>query len=99
MKTYMVNFTTGFCCSPVCVQFRSVLFLQTVERTGGLMAEKHRLQFFSETSKEPQVLSPEGISGFHEKPSGFATGYLIPFNLENQGYVSARVFVFREPRL
>jgi hypothetical protein len=32
---------------------------------------------FSKTSKKPQVLSPEGISGFHEKPSGFANGYLI----------------------
>ncbi len=46
-----------------------------------------------------QRSSPEGINGFHEKTSGFVNGYLILFNFENHGYISTRVFDFREPWL
>jgi hypothetical protein len=59
-------------------------------------SEKHRLQFFFPNL---QRSSPEVISGFHEKTSGFVNGYLILFNFENHGYISTRVFDFRDPWL
>jgi hypothetical protein len=38
-------------------------------------SKKRRLQFFRKLQRTAS--SPEGISGFHEKTSGFVNGYLI----------------------